>query len=109
MAISITISSAGTSDTLVLDYIGAKTTTLGAYFSSSTSSAAFNFQITLDSSAQGVTPTWFFASTTTFTSSTHFDLPTVVQVLTPIAGARLNSTGLSSGSITLKALQNAGG
>lgn len=105
---SVTISSAGTGY-LTLDYIGAKTTSISASFSSSTSSAAYQIQGTFDSPQMVSSPTWFLLSTTTFTSSTNFDTPTMVQVLTPIAGVRLNSTGLSSGSITLRVLQNAGG
>lgn len=107
---SITASSAGTSATLITDFVGAKTTSINVTFSTSTSSAAYQLQGTLDSSAQtGASPTWFLLSTTTFTSSTNFDTPTLVQVTTPLAGVRLNSTGLSAGSITLRVLQNAGG
>jgi hypothetical protein len=106
---SITLSSAGTA-TLLTDYIGAKATTIGVTFSSSTSSAAYQVQVTLDTSAaSGVSPTWFLASSVTFASSTNFDTPTALQYLSPIAGVRINSTGLSSGSITLRVLQNAGG
>lgn len=106
---SVTISSAGTSENLILDYVGAKTTSLRGFFSSSTSSAAFTIQATLQSSARGETVTWFTLSSATFTSSTAFDTVPFMQVLTPLAGVRLNSTGLSTGSITLTALQNAGG
>lgn len=106
---SVTLSSAGTSSVIPTDYIGAKTTSVTATFSSSTSSAAFNIQGTLDDPMKVSSPTWFFLSTTTWTSSTNFDTPTMLQVLTPVAGVRLNSTGLSSGSITIRVLQNAGG
>jgi hypothetical protein len=106
---SVTISSAGTSDSLILDYIGAKTTSVRGRFSSSTSSAAFTVQATLNSSARGETITWFTLSSATFTSSTNFDNAPLMQILTPLAGVRLNSTGLSSGSISLSVLQNSGG
>jgi len=112
MPASVSLSSAsGQSAALPLDYIGAKATTLAARFGSSTSSAAFNIQVTLDDPARVTTPSWFFLSSTpvTYTSSTNFDVLPIVQVLTPIAAARLNSTGLSSGTITLFALQNSGG
>ncbi len=106
---SVTLSSAGTSATLPTDYIGAKATTVGATFSSSTSSAAFQFQVTLDDPYKSSSPVWFYGSSVTFTSSTNFDAPSILQILTPIAGVRVISTGLSSGSITLRLLQNAGG
>lgn len=106
---SVTISSAGFSDAITLDYIGAKTTSITAFFGSSTSSAAYNLQGTFDSPMRSSSPSWFFLSTTTWTASTNFDLPTMLQITTPLAGARLLSTGLSSSTITLRTLQNAGG
>jgi hypothetical protein len=106
---SVTISSAGTGGSIITDWIGAKTTSVTATFSTSTSSAAFKLEGTLDSSALGFSPMWFALSTTTFTSSTHFDSPPFVQVQSPLAGVRLNSTGLSAGTITMDVLQNAGG
>jgi len=105
---SITLSSVGTAY-LPTDYIGAKGATVGVTFSTSTSSAAYQLQATLDDPMRVTSPTWFFISTTTYTSSTNFDQPTIMQILTPVAGVRINSTGLSAGSITLRALQNAGG
>lgn len=105
---SITISSAGTSNAIQLDWVGAQTTSLSVSFGSSTSSAATQVQGTFDDPMRNTSPTWFLLSTTTFTSSTHFDTPTLLQILSPIAGVRLNSTGLSSSNITLRWLQNAG-
>jgi hypothetical protein len=105
---SITLSSAGTAY-IATDYIGAKTTSINVSFTSSTSSAAYQLQGTLDDPMRVTSPTWFLLSTTTFASSTNFDTPTLVQVQTPLAGVRINSTGLSSSAITLRVLQNAGG
>jgi len=105
---SVTLSSVG-SAVLPCDYLAAKGTTVGVSFSSSTSSAAYQLQATLDDPMRVTSPTWFNVSTTTYTSSTNFDLPTIMQILTPVAGVRINSTGLSAGSITLRAIQNVGG
>jgi len=105
---TITLSSVGTAY-LATDYIGAKTTTVGVTFSTSTSSAAYVLQATLDDPMRTTSPTWFFISTTTYTSSTNFDQPQIMQILTPVAGVRISSTGLSAGSMTLRVLQNAGG
>lgn len=106
---SVTLSSVGTSTVIVTDYLGAKTTSIQATFSTSTSSAFAQIQGTLDDPMKTTSPTWFLISTTTFTSSTNFDIPAMISVLSPIGGVRLNSTKLSAGSITLQVLQNAGG
>src|SRR5215510_8531787 len=104
---SVTLSSVGSAQ-LPCDYIGAKTTSVGVTFSSSTSSAAYQLQATLDDPMQVTSPTWFNVSTSTYTSSTDFDMPTIMQILTPVAGVRINSTGLSAGSIALTVLQAGG-
>jgi hypothetical protein len=114
MAASVSLSSAsGQSAALQLDYYASKGVTLAARFGSSTSSAAFSIQVSLDDPmlTSSAAMQWFYLSSSpvTYTSSTNFDTLPAIQVLTPIAAARLNSTGLSSGTITLKALQNAGG
>jgi hypothetical protein len=105
---SVTLSSAGTAY-LPTDYRAAKTTTAGVTFSSSTSSAAYQLQATLDDPMWSASPTWFLVSSVTYTSSTNFDTPTLLSITTPVAAVRINSSGLSSGSITLKMLQTAGG
>jgi len=105
---SITLSSVGTAF-LVTDYIGAKTTSVVVTFTSSTSSAAYQLQATLDPPQTVASPTWFLVSSTTFTSSSNFDTPTMISILSPVAAVRINSTGLSSSAIVLRVLQNAGG
>ena len=115
---SVTASSAGTSATIRLDHIGPSgiEATIAVVFTSSTSSAAFTLQGTLDDPALVTSPSWFnlssnsatFAtsSPTTWTSSTHFDsMPLAIPVLTPLSAVRCNSTGLSSGGIKLTVLQ----
>lgn len=109
---SVTLSSAGTA-TILVDYLAARTTTIGVAFVSSTSSSAYTTpQVTLDASAvTGATPVWFSLSTAaavTFTSSTNFDTPPIFQITTPIAGVRVASSS-TSGGIVLRVLQNAGG
>lgn len=110
---STTLSSAGVAVVLT-DWVGAKTTTVGVAFASSTSSAAFTtpIQVALISSAQNSSaPTWFnlsTAATGTYTSSTHFDAVPAFSITTPVAGVRVTSSS-TSGGIVVTVLQNAGG
>jgi hypothetical protein len=109
MAATVTLSSVGTSGGLILDYIGAKTTTAVVTLASTTMTVNAIVQATLDSSAaSGGTPTWYSVSSIAVTSA-YSDSGYVASILTPIAGLRLSSTAISSSSLTLKALQNAGG
>lgn len=108
MAATVTLSSVGTSNGIVLDYVGAKTTSLALILGSTTMTADFTIQITLDSSVRGDTVNWVGLSTTHYTSAIA-DSGAYVSITTPVAGVRINSSTLSSASITLKALQNAGG
>lgn len=109
MAQAVTLSSVGTSNNLILDYIGAKTTTIRLTLGSTTMTANASIQATLDSSmASGNNPTWFTISTVALTSA-FADAGYTLNYLTPLAGLRINSTAISSNTLTLTALQNAGG
>lgn len=109
MAQSITLSSVGVSNALILDYLGAKATTVRVTLGSTTMTANASIQATLDSSAAtGVAAAWYAISTTAVTSA-NADAGVTYNLTTPIAGLRINSTAISSNSITLTALQNAGG
>ena len=109
----VTLSSVGTVIASV-DYIGAGTTTVNVSFSSSTSSASFvtPIQFTLDDPMRSSRILWINASTVaaaTLTASTAFDTITTVNFLTPIAGVRVTSTGITASSVLLRVLQTAGG
>src|SRR5262245_27266275 len=104
---SVTISSAGTSTPIVTEYLGGRKqgrrTSAQVNFSSSTSSAACQMQGTLNDPRSSAAR-WFALSTNTFTSSDEFDSGVFLSLKSPVTGIRLNSTGLSSGSITLRVL-----
>lgn len=109
MAQTVTLSSVGTSNAIILDYIGAKTTTVRLTLGSTTMTTSAIIQGTLESSmATGSNPTWFTVSTVALTSA-FADTGYNLTFLTPMAGLRINSTAISSSSLTLTALQNAGG
>jgi hypothetical protein len=109
MAASVTLSSVGVSAALILDYIGAKTTTARLTLGSTTMTVNAIIQATLDSSmATGSSPNWWIASTLAI-SSALADTGYGLTFETPIAGLRISSTAISSSSVTLTALQNAGG
>lgn len=109
MAVSVTLSSVGVSPALILDYIGAKTTTARVTLGSTTMTVNAVLQATLDSSmASGSSAVWYAASSIAITSAVA-DTGTTYTFLTPIAGLRISSTAISSSSLTLTALQNAGG
>ena len=109
MAQTVTLSSVGTSGALILDYIGAKTTTALLTVTSTTATGAATIQFTLNSSARGETIVWAAASTATYNSTSINDSGATLTFLTPIAGLRINATAISSSSLRLTALQNAGG
>ena len=109
MAQSVTLSSVGVSNPLILDYIGAKTTTARIVMSSSQGTGNSFVQATLDSSyISGSSAAWFAVSSIAVTSAV-FDTGTTYTFLTPIAGLRISASALSSMTFTLTALQNAGG
>lgn len=107
---SVTLSSVGTA-TLNTDYLGAKTTSVAVRFTSSTSSDVFSVQATLDDPMviASSNRSWFTLSSATIISTTSFDSGYYLPILTPVAAVRINSSVLSSGSIVLQVLQNAGG
>lgn len=105
---SVTLSSVGTA-TLILDYLGAKTTTARVTLGSTSMTVNATLQMTLDSSwATNQAANWFSASSVSI-SSAIADAGLTVNFLTPIAGLRLNSSAISASNVTLTALQNAGG
>jgi len=109
MAQSVTLSSVGTSNPLILDYLGAKATTARITLASTTMTVNAVVQATLDSSAiTGSSAAWYAVSSIAVTSAVA-DTGVTYTFETPIAGLRINSTAISSSSLRLTALQNAGG
>lgn len=108
MAATVTLSSVGTSNAILLDYIGAKTATIALTLTSTSMTADFTVQCTLDDPNIVSSPIWFNASTTHYSSGIADD-GKLVTFLTPVAAVRINSTAISSSSIRMQALQNAGG
>lgn len=108
MAVTVTLSSVGTSNALILNS-WAEATTVRVTLGSTTLTTNASIQATIDSSAQtGVSARWYAISTTAVTSA-NADAGVTYNLTTPVAGLRINSTALSSNTITLTALQSAGG
>jgi hypothetical protein len=110
---TVTLSSVGTSTPLNLDWRGSKPVTAIVTLGSTTMTADFTLQYTLDDLQLTTTQTWVAVGSSTGSSATHFssanaDAGVTVGFLYPIAGLRLSSTALSSSSLTLKVLQGVG-
>jgi hypothetical protein len=71
---------------------------------SSSGTTSYSVQATLDAPQLVATPTWFTVSSAALTASSS-----LMSILSPIAGLRLNATAMSSMVLTLEILQNAGG
>jgi hypothetical protein len=99
---TVTLSSIGTSPAIALDYIAAKATTFSVTASTS-GSWNYTVQGTLDDPMRVTSPTWFTLSSAALTATS-----TITSFLSPLAGVRLNSS-VNGGTLTLWALQNAGG
>lgn len=108
-----TLSSVGTSPPINLNWRGSKPITAMVTLGSTTLTADFTVQFTLDDLQLSSSPVWVGLGSSTGSSATHFssanaDSPVVIGFLYPIAGLRISSTALSSSSLTLKALQGEG-
>jgi hypothetical protein len=108
-----TLSSAGVSNPVNLDWRGSKPVTALVTLGSTTMTVDFTVQYTLDDLQLTTTQTWVSLGSSTGSSATHYssanaDAAVTVGFLYPIAGLRLSSTAISSSSLTLKALQGAG-
>src|SRR5882672_5610693 len=113
MATSVTLSSVGVSGPVNLNWRGSKPVSALVTLGSTTMTADFTVQFTLDDLQLFTSPTWIGIGSSTGSSATHFssanaDAPVVLGFLYPIAGLRISSTAISSSSLTLKALQGAG-
>lgn len=112
-------STPGASAVCNLNWIGGKPSTVVVYSTNAGSSAVFNVQYTLDD-VQRVTAAnviWqnlssgysdtgvSFGAGSTFQSSNIVPDGLVVSLLSPFAGVRLNSTGLTGGPLILKVIQ----
>jgi hypothetical protein len=113
MVTTVTLSSVGTTAGINLDWRGSKPVTAVATLGSTTMTADFTIQYTLDDLQLTTTQTWINAGSSTGSSATHFSSANADAAVTmgfayPIAGLRLSSTAISASSITLKAIQGAG-
>lgn len=112
--ITTTLSSAGTSPPINLTWRGGKPIAAVAVVSS-LYTGDFTIQYTLDDAqiAGSSVQTWLSFGSSTGSSATHFsslnsDASIAIGTQYPIAGLRLSSTTLSSGSLTLKLIQGEG-
>ena len=113
MATTVTLSSVGVSGPINLDWRGSKPVTAVVTLGSTTMTADFTIQFTLDDSQLTTTQVWTTVGSSTGSSATHFssanaDASVTVGFLYPIAALRISSTAISSSSLTLRALQGAG-
>lgn len=108
-----TLSSVGTSDPINMNWRGGKPITALVTLGSTTMSADFTLQYTLDDLQLTTTQTWIGVGSSTGSSVTHFssangDAGVSWTFLNPVAALRISSTAISSSSLTLKALQGEG-
>ncbi len=113
MATSVTLSSVGVSSPVNLNWRGSKPVTALVTLGSTTMSADFTLQYTIDDLQLVASPVWISLGSSVGSSATHFssanaDAGVTVGFVYPIAGLRLSSTALSSSSLTLKAIQGEG-
>ena len=113
-AVTTTLSSVGVSNPVNIDWMGAKFATVAVSLGSTTLSADFTIQFTLDDLQLSSSPTWITFGSSTGSVATHFssanaDAGVVMGIAYPIAGLRISSTAISSSSLTMKVLQGVGG
>ena len=113
MATTTTLSSVGVSNPINLDWRGGKPVTCVVTIGSSTMTADYTLEFTVDDLQLDSTPTWTGISSAIGSSITHFSSATfaagiTMTFLNPIAGLRISSTAISSSSITMKTLQGVG-
>jgi len=113
MATTVTLSSVGVSGPINLDWRGSKPVTAVVTLGSTTMTADFIIQYTLDDLQLTTTQTWLSAGSSTGSSATHFssanaDVGVTMGFAYPIAALRLSASAVSSSSLTLKVLQGAG-
>lgn len=111
---TVTLSSVGVSAYVAGDWIGSKPTTVAVSLGSTTMTADFTIQYTLDDIQVSTSPVWFSLSSEIGSSATHFssanaDAGVTVGLLYPVAALRISSSALSSSSLTMRVLQGVGG
>lgn len=108
-----TLSSVGVSNPVNVDWRGSKPVTCVVTLASTTMTADFTVQYTLDDLQLTTAQTWLTVGSSTGSSATHFssanaDAAVTIGFLYPVAALRLSASAISSSSLTLKALQGAG-
>ena len=103
-----TLSSIGVSAPINLDWRTAGPITAVVTLGSTTLTSDYTVQFTIDDAQLGQPLTWIDYGSSA--GATHYTEASAVALsfLNPIAGLRISSTALSSGSITLKTIQAQG-
>ena len=108
--ITVTMSSAGTSRPANLAYLNGCPITVAVY-ASTTGTANFTVQYTLDDVQTVASPVWAALSSAIGAAGTVFNSTSLTtdgilfNLLTPVAAVRLNSSALSSNPLTMKLIQ----
>lgn len=104
MPVSVTLSSAGTSRAVNLDWMSGKSVLASVTFGSTSMTAGYTIQTTLDDlqTIASSLVVWVDGSSLTTATSTNFSF-----IPSP-AGIRINSTGVSSSSLVLRVTQGIG-
>jgi len=110
---TVTLSSVGNSPAINLNWGGNNPVTALVTLGSTTMTTDFTVQITLDDLQTVASPVWVSLGSSTGSSATHFssanaDASVILGLLYPVAGMRLNSTAISSSTLTLKVIQGEG-
>ena len=107
---TVTLSSVGTSDPVNLNWRGGSPTSVLVSFGSTTMTVDFTIQYSLNDSMLSSNRVWVAVGSSVGSSATHFssanaDTGVPVGFNYPIAAVRLNSTAISSSTLTLTVLQ----
>lgn len=105
MPVTVTLSSVGQTRAINLDWMSGKYTGVSVTGSSS-GTFAYTVQYTLDDLMMNTSPSWISDPNATALTSNSSGIYVYTQ---PIAGIRLNSTAISSATLTLKVNQGIGG
>lgn len=107
---AVTLSSVGVSNPVNVNWRGGSPTSIYVSFGSTTMTTDFTVQYTLDDSMLSSTVRWIGVGSSVGSSATHFssanaDTGVPIGFDAPIAAVRLNSTAISSSTLTLTVLQ----
>jgi len=109
---TVTLSSAGTSPIVNLNWRGGKPITATVIVSTAVA-ADFTVQYTLDDVQLSTSPTWLSFGSSAGSSATHyssanFDAGVSIGSVYPLAALRISSTTFTAGTLTFKVIQGEG-